>query len=504
MNSVFSEVILADKLSKLNNSQQCIETLSHWCIFHRSKAEQVAATWDKQFKSSEMVLKVPLLYLANDILQNSKRKGNEFVTEFWKFLPSAVKDLVENGDSSAKNVASRLVKIWEERKVFGSQAKSLNDVMLGNELPTPLQFHRKRSRSVKILKRDSRSIRTKLSIGGPAEKIVSALHLVLSEITNEEEEMSKCKSAVLRIRKIEKDVDTTLTTASDPNRKTLSKKLEEEENALKKCIEKLKVVEANRATLVCRLKETLNEQESELENVRTQIQVAQAQTEESRDMRRHLDDESYVADSKPSTTTAELSAKDGKKTAAAIAAEVADKLTASTSSQYIMSSVLSTFAAEAAKNAGHTNASPAAFPLTPPLPTPTINTANYSLPVSERPLPVIMPSQPANPPPPPPPYQSVLVLQHPTMQQQQSHHFHSLPPNPPPPMQTYIQQPSGGIVGSYGYPRIPSSSFLVPLAQPPPPPPPLQQHLTMPHQSPALQLPQHMPPLPTFNPLLHR
>lgn len=47
----------------------------------------------------------------------------------------------------------------------------------------------------------------KLSIGGTTEKIVSAFHLVLSEQANEDAEMSKCKSAVQHVRKIEKDVD---------------------------------------------------------------------------------------------------------------------------------------------------------------------------------------------------------------------------------------------------------------------------------------------------------
>ncbi|KAK4776040.1 hypothetical protein SAY87_024001 [Trapa incisa] len=108
MNSVFSEEILADKLSKLNSTQQCIETLSHWCIFHRSKAEMVVTTWEKQFHKSEMTQKVPLLYLANDILQNSKRKGNEFVAEFWKVLPEALKNINQEGDDCGKNIVSRL------------------------------------------------------------------------------------------------------------------------------------------------------------------------------------------------------------------------------------------------------------------------------------------------------------------------------------------------------------------------------------------------------------
>lgn len=86
-----------------------IKALSHWCIFHRSKAELVVTTWEKQFHSAQMVQKVPLLYLANDILQNSKRKGNEFVTEFWKVLPGALKVISEEGDDHGKNVVSRLV-----------------------------------------------------------------------------------------------------------------------------------------------------------------------------------------------------------------------------------------------------------------------------------------------------------------------------------------------------------------------------------------------------------
>lgn len=86
------------------------KALSHWCIFNRVKAELIVTTWEKQFHSTEMAQKVPLLYLANDILQNSKRQGNEFVQEFWNVLPKAVKDIVSQGDDRGKGVVSRLVK----------------------------------------------------------------------------------------------------------------------------------------------------------------------------------------------------------------------------------------------------------------------------------------------------------------------------------------------------------------------------------------------------------
>ncbi|KAG2716541.1 hypothetical protein I3760_03G131800 [Carya illinoinensis] len=500
MNSVFTEQILADKLSKLNSTQQCIETLSHLCIFHRSKAELIVATWDKQFHSSQMVQKVPLLYLANDILQNSKRKGNEFVTEFWKVLPGALKDVIEKGDDHGKNVVSRLVAIWEERRVFGSRGRSLKDVMLGEELPQPLELSKKRSRSVRIVKRDSRSIRTKLSIGSMAEKIVSAFHLVLSERPNEDAEMSKCKSAVHRVRKMEKDVDISCQNAKDPKRKDLSKELEEEENILKQCIEKLKSVEASRVALVSQLKEALHEQESELENVRTQMQVAQAQAEEASNMRKRVDDEDYISKPSTATTTTDANTKaeqTPRKSAAAIAAEVADKLAASSSSQLIMTSVLSTFAAEEAKNAGLTQVSAPSNSLTS-MPN---SSGSESMAKPEKSMPVsdpkaFMSAQPFTVPP-NHSYQSVLVPQSamqnhaPTSQAQ----YHMLPN----PSQQYLQ-PSGGIMAPYGY------NSLVPLPPGPPPPPP---HMVSPMvpmtlqvtQQQTIPLTQQPPAPPSFRPL---
>ncbi|XP_057529676.1 uncharacterized protein LOC130808218 [Amaranthus tricolor] len=76
-----------------------------------SEAEVIITTWNKQFQSSETARKIQLLYLANDILQNNKRKGNEFV-EFWKVLLAALsKDVDDKGDEQGKKVFSRMVKI---------------------------------------------------------------------------------------------------------------------------------------------------------------------------------------------------------------------------------------------------------------------------------------------------------------------------------------------------------------------------------------------------------
>ncbi|XP_020221052.1 regulation of nuclear pre-mRNA domain-containing protein 1B isoform X2 [Cajanus cajan] len=407
MNSVFSEQILADKLSKLNNTQQCIETLSNWCVFHHSKSKLVIATWKNQFDKSEMVQRVPLLYLANDILQKSKHKGNEFVIEFWKVLPAALKDVVKQGDNHGNHVVSRL----------------------------------------------------KLSIGDTAEKIVSAFHVVLREQSVEDIEMSKCKTVVQRVRKMEKDVDIVCIAAKDPKRKTLAKELEEEVNLLKQSIEKLKLIEASRVALVSQLKEALHEQESELENIRTQMLVAQAQVEEACNMRKLLDNE----------TTA--------KSAAAIAAEVADKLAASSSSQLIMASVLSTFAAEEAKNANltsestskHESSMPSSDPHVFMSPQQLIATPNhsYSTLVAQPPLQDAAPS----------PQGQYHMLGNPSSQQ-------------------YVQS-TGGIISSYSYGSISS----LPPVPPPPHVVPLT-HQTMqitPHQ--PIPITQQAPVPPSFRPL---
>ncbi|KAJ6305425.1 hypothetical protein OIU78_020881 [Salix suchowensis] len=474
-----SAPIFSYKLAKLNGTQQCIESLSRWCIHHRSKAELVVETWDKQFHNSDMLKKVPLLYLANDILQNSKRKGNEFVAEFWKALPAALKNVVEKGDDRDKNVVSRLVNIWEERTVFGSRARSLRELMLGQDAPPPLEFSKKRSRSVKNTKRDSRSIRTKLSIGGAAEKIVSAFNLMVSEKPNEEAEMSNCKSAVHSVRIMEKDVNIACSNNDkDPKRKTLAKELEDNENLLKQSIEKLKSVEASRAALVSQLKEALQEQESELEGVRTQIQVAQAQVEEASKMRRRLNGEVLEA-SNTTIVPADSNPKAGQtsqRTAAAIAAEVAEKLAASSSSQMIMHAVLSTFAAEEAKNAQLTKA--------PTQSNSFASTVNDSLSKPEKTLPVSDPNvfmlaQPLTTPT-THPYQSALLTQPtPTTQSQ----FHILPNS----SSQHYMQPGGGITTPYAY----GNFSVLPPGPPLPPPPPYKVSQTVPLAQQPSQMPQH-------------
>ena len=214
-----------------------------------------------------------------------------------------------------------------------------------------------------------------------------------------------------------------------------------------------------------------------------QFQVAQAQVEEASKMRRRLNGEVLKASS---TTIVPVDSnlkaeQTPQRTAAAIAAEVAEKLAASSSSQMIMHAVLSTFAAEEAKNAQLTKA-PTPSNSFASMPIHSLSKPENSLPLSDSN--VFMPAQPPAAPT-THSYQSVLLPQ-PTMLNQApttQAQFHVLP-NPS--SQQYLQ-PAGGIMTPYAHGN---TSTLPPG---PPPPPPYKASSMVPMTQQPSQMPQQQP-----------
>ncbi|PWZ27227.1 Sorting nexin 1 [Zea mays] len=66
---------------------------------------------------------------------------------------------------------------------------------------------RSRSSAIRIIKRVSRSVKLRLSTGGTTERIISALHTVLSEQGDEDDDLKKCKTSMCHVGKMQKDVD---------------------------------------------------------------------------------------------------------------------------------------------------------------------------------------------------------------------------------------------------------------------------------------------------------
>ena len=86
-----------------------MQSLSNWLIHHRKHAKVALEVWQREFtkgtgafveKSNRYCIiaasndhKVTLLYLANDVVQNSKRKGPEYRREFTLIMADIFKGL---------------------------------------------------------------------------------------------------------------------------------------------------------------------------------------------------------------------------------------------------------------------------------------------------------------------------------------------------------------------------------------------------------------------------
>ncbi|GAB4818397.1 hypothetical protein N2152v2_005443 [Parachlorella kessleri] len=139
MAGLLSEALLREKLGKLNTTQQVIETTSTWCCFFPKEARRIALVWEDVFSKSDQPKRLALVYLASDVVQNSRKKGPEFVTEFFKVLPRALRHMLSKADEKTATSVNKVIRIWEERRVFGSGTTSFKQLM--DEAETPSRKH---------------------------------------------------------------------------------------------------------------------------------------------------------------------------------------------------------------------------------------------------------------------------------------------------------------------------------------------------------------------------
>ncbi|XP_039964719.1 regulation of nuclear pre-mRNA domain-containing protein 1B [Bactrocera tryoni] len=121
--SAFSETALLKKLGELNSSQQSIQTLSLWLIHHRKHHASIVKTWLKELQTAVSEgKKLTFMYLANDVIQNSKKKGPEYGKEFAQILPKVFQHIGESCTSDKLfGSLGRILNIWEERGVYDTK-----------------------------------------------------------------------------------------------------------------------------------------------------------------------------------------------------------------------------------------------------------------------------------------------------------------------------------------------------------------------------------------------
>ncbi|XP_068178917.1 regulation of nuclear pre-mRNA domain-containing protein 2-like isoform X2 [Antennarius striatus] len=120
-NSAF-EASLDRRFQGVSNTMESIQGLSTWCIENKKHHSLIVRYWMKWLKKSDNVHRLNLFYLANDVIQNCKRKNAiVFRSAFADVLPSAG-ELIKDG--KVRKSVERIFSIWEERSVYPEEVIS--------------------------------------------------------------------------------------------------------------------------------------------------------------------------------------------------------------------------------------------------------------------------------------------------------------------------------------------------------------------------------------------
>ncbi|XP_049606913.1 regulation of nuclear pre-mRNA domain-containing protein 2a [Syngnathus scovelli] len=137
------EAVLDTKLLNVTNTMDSIQGLSTWCIEYKKHHNMIVRQWIKCLKKSNTAHKLNLFYLANDVLQNCKRKNAlVYRTSFADVLPEAFVLIKQEGDAKVVKSVQRILTIWQERSVYTDAAiAELKGILVKEETPpvTPVE-----------------------------------------------------------------------------------------------------------------------------------------------------------------------------------------------------------------------------------------------------------------------------------------------------------------------------------------------------------------------------
>jgi len=115
--------ILEDKLSNLDCSQSTIEKTSEEFLSTFKKDESIVEDLVKlwKFYCMRKSNKLPYVYLANDIIQNSAYKKFTFHESFFKHILEVYPLLYHMVNDKTKKEIHRMINIWSERNIYDSE-----------------------------------------------------------------------------------------------------------------------------------------------------------------------------------------------------------------------------------------------------------------------------------------------------------------------------------------------------------------------------------------------
>jgi len=202
--------LLSSKLDTLQSRQESVEGLSHWIQFHKKKSSEVVKVWVKkmQVASGMEQRQLNLLYLCNQILQTSSKKGNHYVNSFTKGLPQALQAMAgtAKNNEKLKGKVENILGLWETREVLPPIAvHKLRDLFRGKEL---LKGDAKEG-AMLTGKEAAMALADFAAEGNPEEgkeakvrrtkRRFELMQYVSKEIRVQEEELERCRARRLRV-----------------------------------------------------------------------------------------------------------------------------------------------------------------------------------------------------------------------------------------------------------------------------------------------------------------
>ncbi|ODM23155.1 hypothetical protein SI65_00744 [Aspergillus cristatus] len=107
------------KLSALNETQEGIVTVAQWVLFHRRHAERTAQLWLQKLRDSPAPKRLNLIYLANEVAQQSKgRRKEDFLIAFSPVIAEATAVAYKGASNEIQQKIRRVVEVWRQRSIF--------------------------------------------------------------------------------------------------------------------------------------------------------------------------------------------------------------------------------------------------------------------------------------------------------------------------------------------------------------------------------------------------
>ncbi|KAI0407514.1 RNA polymerase II-binding domain-containing protein [Xylaria palmicola] len=278
------DAVLA-KLSSLSETQDSIVSVAQWIMFYRRHADRTVQLWLQKLKDSSSHKRLNLIYLANEVAQQSKaRRKEEFLVSFSPAIAEAVSVAYKGAPHEVQQRIRRVVDVWRERGVFEG----------------PIQ----QAVETRIHDLDKSRGSTKTGISGSIFASASSLPAELAPLVPPQQNVSKVLlGARSTVKSANADYDNLMapesTVPSAPvyaaRLSGLLKTLAQAEGAVEQCVQARRELVSELQKLLDTNRNALLEDENELEEVmQKKIKVEDKKTRVERDIMAGLpNDEPY-------------------------------------------------------------------------------------------------------------------------------------------------------------------------------------------------------------------